>query len=58
MRGMVHRFTVFADYFQFLLMDQESKDDFSTIWTKEALDQMLAVGNTAVCPGTLIDPAL
>ena len=34
-------------------MDETSKDDFSTLWTPEALERMLAVGVTAVCPGTL-----
>ena len=46
-------FTVFADYFQYVLMDEASEDDFSTIWTEEALKRMLAVGNGALCPGTL-----
>lgn len=49
----MHRFTVFADYFQFVLMDENSQDDFSVIWTEEALHRMLAVASTAVCPGTL-----
>ncbi|MBL8523965.1 MAG: hypothetical protein JNN20_09770 [Betaproteobacteria bacterium] len=49
----MNRFTVFADYFQFVLMDEKSEDDFSAIWTDEALDRMLAVGSDAVCPGTL-----
>lgn len=47
------RFTVFADYFQFVLMDKSSKDDFSLVWTEEALGRMLAVGTQAICPGTL-----
>ena len=34
-------------------MDEKSEDDFSTIWTDEALDRLLAVGINAVCPGTL-----
>lgn len=46
-------FTVFADYFQFVLMDESSQDDFSVIWTEEALFRMLAVAPTAICPGTL-----
>ncbi len=49
----MHSFTVFADYFQFVLMDENSQDDFSVIWTEEALHRMLAVAPTAVCPGTL-----
>lgn len=34
-------------------MDEGSDDDFSAIWTEEALKRMLAVGETSVCPGTL-----
>ncbi|MFH1987676.1 MAG: hypothetical protein ABIK25_08625 [Pseudomonadota bacterium] len=34
-------------------MDEKSEDDFSNIWTEEALAHMLAVAPTAVCPGTL-----
>ena len=48
-----HRFTIFADYFQFVLMDEDSEDDFSELWTDEALHRMLAIGAQAVCPGTL-----
>ena len=48
-----HHFTIFADYFQFVLMDEQSTDDFSEIWSDEALHRMLAVGSMAVCPGTL-----
>ena len=44
---------IFADYFQFVLMDESASDDFSTIWTDEALSRMLATGELAVCPGTL-----
>lgn len=49
----MHRFSVFADYFQFVLMDENSQDDFSVIWTEEALKRMLAVAPFSVCPGTL-----
>ena len=50
---VTHQFTIFADYFQFVLMDESSEDDFASIWTEESLKRMLAVGKTAVCPGTL-----
>ncbi len=33
----VRNFTVFADYFQFVVQDENSDDDFATIWTEEAL---------------------
>lgn len=47
------QFTIFADYFQFVIMDESSEDDFSLLWTDEALKRMLAVGTHAICPGTL-----
>jgi hypothetical protein len=53
MESAVHREVVFADYFQFVLMDANSEADFSTIWTEEAFASMLAAGPGAICPGTL-----
>lgn len=49
----VHTFNVFADYFQFIVQDEDSDDDFATIWTEEALSAQTAFGKKAVCPGTL-----
>lgn len=49
----VHRFSIFADYFQFIVQDENSEDDFGSIWTEQALNSMVAVGETAICPGTL-----
>lgn len=46
-------FEIFADYFQFVLMDENCEDDFASVWTDEALARMFATGNTSVCPGTL-----
>ncbi len=46
-------FEIFADYFQFVLMDEGCEDDFGSVWTEEALERMLAVGETSVCLGTL-----
>ena len=46
-------FEIFADYFQFVLMDESSEDDFAAIWSDEALGRMFAAGRSAVCPGTL-----
>ena len=51
--GSSHRLRIFADYFQFLVMDIESKDDFSALWTDEAVERMVAVGDTAISLGTL-----
>jgi len=48
-----HKFTIFADYFQFIVMDETSDADFSAIWTEEALERMLAADESALCPGTL-----
>ena len=47
------RLELFADYFQFLLLDEHCEDDFSVVWTPEALQRMLAVGDTSVSVGTL-----
>ncbi|WP_156885830.1 hypothetical protein [Massilia niastensis] len=49
----IHRLTMFADYFQFVAMDVDSGDDFSALWTDEALERMVAVGSSAVSLGTL-----
>jgi hypothetical protein len=47
-----HQFTVFADYFQFVVQDEASEDDFGVIWTPEALSMGTAFGRSAFCPGT------
>lgn len=49
----VRTFTLFADYFQFVVQDESSDDDFATIWTEDALAAQTAFGKSAVCPGTL-----
>ena len=46
-------FDILADYFQFVLMDENCEDDFASVWTDEALALKLAVGDTSVCLGTL-----
>lgn len=51
--GTVHTFSVFADYFQFIVQDEMSDDDFASIWSDEALAAQTAFGRSAVCPGTL-----
>lgn len=50
---LARTFDVFADYFQFVLMDENCEDDFALVWTNEALARMLALGDTSACPGTL-----
>lgn len=49
----VNRFTIFSDYFQFIVQDENSKDDFGTLWNDDALAMMVAVGETALSLGTL-----
>jgi hypothetical protein len=43
---------LFADYFQLYLMDVESQDDTSDIWTDQALDFKLAIMRNTVAVGT------
>ncbi len=54
----VHTFNVFADYFQFIVQDESSDDDFGEIWTPDALAAQTAFGRSAVCPGTLRNVAV
>jgi hypothetical protein len=49
----VHRFTIFADYFQFIVQDEDSKDDFGALWNDAAVAMMVAAGETALSLGTL-----
>lgn len=49
----VYTFKVFADYFQFVVQDEVSDDDFASIWNPDALAAQTAFGRRAVCPGTL-----
>jgi len=50
---MVHRFNIFADYFQFIVEDADSKDDFGTLWNDAAVAMMVAAGETGLSLGTL-----
>ncbi|WP_152447134.1 hypothetical protein [Janthinobacterium sp. HH01] len=49
----IHRFTIFADYFQFIIQDEDSKDDFDALWNDVAVAMMVATGETALSLGTL-----
>ena len=49
----VHRLEVFADYFQFVLLDDSPEAEFPTVWTPEALELMLAAGERSLSVGTL-----
>ncbi|SEL81534.1 hypothetical protein [Rhodococcus maanshanensis] len=48
----MHRYELFADYFQFYLQDEATDGDLSDAWTDEAVARMLAVGDGAVGVGT------
>jgi hypothetical protein len=47
------KFDIFADYFQFLLMDESSQDACTAVWSDEAVERMLVAGSTSVSLGTL-----
>lgn len=44
---------VFADYFQFYLLDAATNEDFGALWTEEAVERLLAVSPHAVGVGTV-----
>ena len=48
----VHRFTIFADFFQFIVQDEDSKDDFGALWSDAAVAMRVASGKTAISLGT------
>ena len=47
-----HRFSLFADYFQFYLSDEQLQGDLSDAWTDEAVAQLLALAPGVVGVGT------
>ncbi len=49
----MHRFRLFADYFQFYLIDNDSEDDASDIWSEFALKCKLALASRLIAIGTL-----
>jgi hypothetical protein len=44
---------LFADYFQFYLQDETSREVDPVLWTKDAVDQLLAVGAGYLMVGTV-----
>ena len=50
---IVHHFTLFADYFQFYLQDEEAAGDLSDSWTPQATSDLLAVNVGVVGVGTV-----
>ncbi|WP_249554095.1 MULTISPECIES: hypothetical protein [Shewanella] len=49
----LNKFSIFADYFQFYLMDDAEIDDTSEIWTDKALDIKLGMTPHALAVGTM-----
>lgn len=48
----VHRFELFADYFQFHLEDEDAPGVDGDAWSREATERMLAVAPGAIAVGT------
>lgn len=46
-------YTLFADYFQFYLRDEDADGDLSNSWTPEAMDRILAVASGTIGVGTV-----
>jgi len=46
-------YTLFADYFQFYLQDENAESDLSDSWTPEAVDRFLAVAPGTIGVGTV-----
>lgn len=54
MNRLLNRFIVFADFFQFVLIDELSDEDLSGVnWNDTAMRNMLLPGEGMVCFGTL-----
>lgn len=54
MNHLPNRFIVFADFFQFVLIDELADADLSVVnWNDEAMRNMLLPGEGIVCFGTL-----
>jgi hypothetical protein len=50
---MKHKFSIFADYFQFYLEDENTETDTSVIWTEQTVNDLLAVSPGFVAIGTV-----
>lgn len=44
--------SVFADYFQFYLLDESVDEDFGALWDDAAVERLLAVGRSSIGVGT------
>src|SRR5262245_10593636 len=50
-----HELTLWADYHQFYLRDENAKGDLSESWTKEAVVRLLALADGTIGVGTVDD---
>jgi hypothetical protein len=48
-----YHYTLFADYFQFYLQDEEADGDLSDAWTEQAVNDLLAVAPGTIGVGTV-----
>jgi len=53
MSNEVHRYELFADYFQFYLQDEAASGDLSEAWTPQATEDLLAVSTGVIGVGTV-----
>lgn len=50
---MKHRYEVFADYFYFALEDDGANPTLDNVWHKQAIEDLLSVGNGYILVGTV-----
>jgi hypothetical protein len=48
-----YEYTLFADFFQFYLQDEDAEGDLSNSWTQEAVDRLLAIAPGTIGIGTV-----
>lgn len=48
-----YKYTLFADYYQFYLQDEDAEGDLSDSWTEEAVDNLLALAPGTIGVGTV-----
>jgi hypothetical protein len=50
---VTYTFTLFADYFQFYLQDEQASDDLTEAWTESTVRDLLALGPATIAVGTV-----
>lgn len=48
-----YKYTLFADYYQFYLQDENAEGDLSNNWTEQAVDNLLALAPGTIGVGTV-----